>query len=108
LSKSGGDVKVELKSTWPDGTTALILSPLEMIEKLAALVPYPHKNLVIYSGCLAPNHKARVDIVPAKPASKNEEVGTASPTSRKRYIPWSDLMKKTWGIDVFTCRGSVG
>jgi hypothetical protein len=105
-----GDVKVELKSPWPDGTTALILSPLEMLEKLAALVPYPHKNLVIYSGCLAPNHKARVDIVPAKPTPKKEEPGSpsASPTPRKRHIAWADLLKKTWGIDVFTCRVCAG
>ena len=28
-----------LKTPWSDGTTHLVLSPLELIEKLAALVP---------------------------------------------------------------------
>jgi hypothetical protein len=101
-----GEVRVELKSPWPDGTTALILSPLEMLEKLAALVPYPQKNLVIYSGCLAPNHRARADIVPAKAAPTKVEIGLGSVSHppRKRYIPWAELLKKTWGIDVFKCR----
>ena len=30
-----------LKTPWSDGTTHLLLSPLELIEKLAALIPPP-------------------------------------------------------------------
>ena len=44
-----------LKTPWSDGTTDLVLSPLELIEKLAALVPPPRLNLVRYHGVLAPN-----------------------------------------------------
>ena len=29
-----------LKTPWADGTTALLLSPQELLEKLAALDPY--------------------------------------------------------------------
>ena len=43
-----------LKTPWSDGTTHLVLSPLERIEKLAALVPPPRLNLVRYHGILAP------------------------------------------------------
>jgi hypothetical protein len=32
-----------------------VLSPLELLEKLAALVPPPRVNLVRYHGVLAPN-----------------------------------------------------
>ena len=39
----------KLKTPWADGTTHLILSPMELIEKLAALVPIPRVNLVRYS-----------------------------------------------------------
>lgn len=35
-----------LKTPWSDGTTHLVLSPLELIEKLAALVPPPRLNLI--------------------------------------------------------------
>ena len=42
-----------LKNTWSNGTTHLIRSPQELIEKLAALVPPPRLNLVRYHGVLA-------------------------------------------------------
>jgi hypothetical protein len=112
-----GDIEVKLKSAWPDGTTALVLSPFELIEKLAALVPYPQKNLVIYSGFLAPNHSMRRDIVPLdQPPEKSvtesaqiADVAVPVPTKpRSRYIPWAVLLKKTWGIDVFSCRTCGG
>ena len=53
-----------LKTPWSDGTTHLVLSPLELIEKLAALVPPPRLNLVRYHGVLAPNAASRDRIVP--------------------------------------------
>ena len=48
-----------------DGTTHLVLSPLELIEKLAALVPPPRLHLIRYHGVLAPNAADRAIIVPA-------------------------------------------
>ena len=35
-----------LKTPWSDGTTHVLLSPLELIEKLAALVPPPRLKLI--------------------------------------------------------------
>ena len=55
-----------LKTPWADGTTHLVLSPLELIEKLAALVPPRRLNLIRYHGVLAPNASARNQIVPAQ------------------------------------------
>ena len=48
-----------LKTPWADGTTALLLSPQELLEKLAALVPPPRLNLVRYHAVLAPNAVGR-------------------------------------------------
>jgi hypothetical protein len=42
---------------WSDGTTGIKLSPLELLEKLAAFVPLPCAHLVRYGGCLAPHSK---------------------------------------------------
>ncbi|MBT7422027.1 MAG: IS91 family transposase, partial [Gemmatimonadetes bacterium] len=39
-----------LKTPWSDGTTHRLLSPLELIEKLAALIPPRRLNLVRYHG----------------------------------------------------------
>jgi len=57
-----------LKTPWSDGTTHLLLSPLELIEKLAALIPPPRLNLVRYHGILAPNARDRSQVVPDPPS----------------------------------------
>ncbi|MBI4542823.1 MAG: transposase [Gemmatimonadetes bacterium] len=36
-----GRVLLELKSAWADGTSHLLFEPLELLEKLAALIPTP-------------------------------------------------------------------
>ena len=43
---SDEEYSFKLKTPWSDGATHLILSPDELIEKLAALVPPPRQNLV--------------------------------------------------------------
>ena len=48
-------VAFDLKTPWSDGTYRIELSPQELIEKLAALVPPRRLNLVRYHGVLAPN-----------------------------------------------------
>jgi hypothetical protein len=55
----GGKVQLTLKNAWSDGTSSVLFSPLEFLERLASLIPRPEKNLLIYRGILAPNHKLR-------------------------------------------------
>ena len=54
-----------LKTPWSDGTSHLLLSPMELLEKRAALVPPPRFHLLRYHGVLAPRARARDLIVPA-------------------------------------------
>jgi hypothetical protein len=49
-----GDLLYTFPRPWSDGTTGITRSPLERLEKLAALVPLPRLPLVRYGGCLAP------------------------------------------------------
>ena len=42
-----GTVVLELPRRWTDGTTHLIFDPVELLERLAALVPRPRVNLVL-------------------------------------------------------------
>jgi len=66
LSKISDELlSFRLKTPWSDGTTAILLSPIELIEKLSALVAPPRRNLVRYFGVLAPHAKDRDKIVPA-------------------------------------------
>jgi hypothetical protein len=48
-----------LKTAWADGTRQLVFEPLELFEKLAALIPRPRIALVLYHGVLAPHSSWR-------------------------------------------------
>jgi hypothetical protein len=39
-TNSAGQVVLKLKTPWRDGTTHLVMSPLEFMQRLAALVPH--------------------------------------------------------------------
>ncbi len=49
---SAGQVLLELRHRWADGTTHLLFDPLELLERLATLTPRPRINLVLYYGVL--------------------------------------------------------
>jgi len=51
-------VVLQLKSAFKDGTTHIVMSPLEFMQRLAALVPRPRLHLIRFHGVLAPNAKA--------------------------------------------------
>lgn len=52
---SDGRVLVEPKTAWHDGTSHPLFEPIEFMEKLAAIVPRPAVNLLLYHGVLAPH-----------------------------------------------------
>jgi hypothetical protein len=79
-----GRLLYALKHRWRDGTTHVVFEPLELLEKLAALVPPPRFNLVRYHGILAPRATWRDAVVPASRADPSCETddrpgATASP-----------------------------
>jgi len=59
-----GRLLYRLKRRWRDGTTHVIYEPLELVERLAALVPLPRFNLTRYSRVLAPGAAFRPLVVP--------------------------------------------
>ena len=61
-----GRLLYRLKHRWRDGTTHVIYEPLELMERLAALVPPPRFNLTRYSGVLAPAAAFRPLVTPRK------------------------------------------
>ncbi len=83
-----------------DGTTGIKLSPLEVLEKLAALVPLPRLHLVRYGGCLAPHSTLRAAITPTPRQQGVEEPdgSTASPN-----WTWARLLTRIFAIDMERC-----
>ncbi len=58
-----GHVQYALKKPWRDGTTAVLLDPMDFIARLCALVPPPYFNTTRYNGVLASNSKLRREVV---------------------------------------------
>ncbi len=93
---------------WSDGTTGIKLSPLELLEKLAAIVPLPRAHLVRYGGCLAPHSTLRAAIIPTprQQGMDSEEKKTGTP-----YWHWARLLGRVLHLDGATCpfcrRGSL-
>ena len=45
-TNAAGQVVLKLKTPWRDGTTHIVMSPLEFMQRLAALVPRPRLHLI--------------------------------------------------------------
>src|SRR5262249_34581182 len=92
-----GQVVLQLKSPYKDGTTHIVMEPLEFMERLAALVPRPRLHLIRFHGVLAPNAKLRSKIVPAlaPPATESPSEDAHGQGSRRssRSIP-NDLRSR--------------
>mgnify|MGYP003729809509 CR=1 FL=1 len=104
-----GVYRYELKRPWSDGTQAFLFEPLELMEKLAALVPIPRANLVRYHGVLAPASKWRAAVVPSP--DEEERPGHCSsqpaPVPADR-VPWAWLLRRVFLIEVLRCARSRG
>lgn len=106
--RASGDVVLKLKHPYSDGTSHLLFSGLEFVEKLAALVPPPRIHLTRYFGCLAPHSKIRSAIVPKKedvsqqPAQAVSSEAPATP-AKKRRMTWAELLSRVFSIDITTC-----
>ena len=85
---SEGRLVLRLKKPWRDGTSAIILTPTEFLERLTALIPPPRKNQIRYHGVFAPNARLRAQIVPKLSQNVCEEAGSGEkqkcPGSGKR------------------------
>jgi len=109
-----GQVELDLRRRWADGTTHLVFDPVEFLERLAALVPRPRINLVLYYGVLAPRAAWREAVVPS-PAAEGvvaQGVGQAYRHSgrvgRRPNRAWAELMERSFGFDVLACPRCTG
>jgi hypothetical protein len=123
---SEGDVLLELRHRWRDGTTHLRFHPVELLERLASLTPRPRINLVLYYGVLAA-HAAWRSRLPrpgqlagnarsSPPTSVRETPADAASGTAPATSPpddaaersganrlWARLMQRTFGFDVLQC-----
>ena len=110
---SQGQVVYHLKKPYSDGTTHIVMTPMELMEKLAALVPRPRIHLTRFAGVFAPNYKYRAMIVP-KPKEHKTEDGSSCVEKElpqapsKSRIEWAKLLKMVFKLDVEHCENCGG
>jgi len=119
-----GRFRVELKTAWRDGTTAVFLSPANLTARMAALIPLPGRPAIRYYGAFAPNAKLRPLVVQAgaqaprrrdKPQAPGHDCQVALTDTELAHhaveqarrdsgrLAWSVAMRLAWKIDVLQC-----
>jgi len=111
-----GRIGVALQRPWADGTTHLVFTPIELLQRLVPLVPRPRINLLLYHGVLAPNAPWRREVVaraepeasavepyPRSPPADEERAEAKPDRARPKYRAWADLMRRAFEADVLSC-----
>jgi len=118
----GGKVLLTFKRPLADGSAALVLEPVALLRRLAALVPAPGSHDTSYFGFLSSHSAHRKKFVrtrrthpdaPGHPGlcERDEELSTVPPGEEplagaepgERYLRWAELMRKVWGFQVLDC-----
>ena len=100
-----GDLRYRIKSPWRDGTTHLILHPLDFLARLASLVPKPRVHLTRYHGILAPHARERSLITPAgrRAAQPGTPEHTRTAAQPRQGMTWAERLRRVFNIDVRLC-----
>jgi ribosomal protein S27E len=99
-----GKVRYQLKTPYRDGTTHVIVEPVDFIAKLAALVPRPRVNLTRYHGVFAPNSTHRALVTPARRGKGGRRNTTQQGQENEQTNPhvamtWSQRLKRVFNGD---------
>ncbi len=127
---AAGQVVLKLKTPWRDGTTHLVMNPLEFMQRLAALVPRPRLHLIRFGiritslrevsgpplrehGVLAPNAKLRAMVVPqgTEPAAQAAQAAQCEARCahhRPVRLRWAELLKRVFDLDLEHCPNCCG
>jgi hypothetical protein len=103
-----GSVVLTLKRPWSNGTTALVFTPAELVERLASIVPPPRANTVLYHGVLSARSAWRSRVLPAPPEPAPDEppchplVPVPRPTP-SRWVPWARLLWRVFRVAGWAC-----
>ena len=109
---ASGQVRYTLKTPYRDGTTHIVLEPLDLMARLAALVPPPRMHLTRFHGVFAPHSKLRAMVTPAQRgmgAAKHPPADPAQPPPPRHVaMSWAKRLKRVFGIEIDTCRRCGG
>ena len=100
-----GQVRYRLKTPYRDGTTHIVLEPLDFIARLAALVPPPRVHLTRFHGVFAAHAALRAAITPAGRGKGAQRRAAAPEPPRPKDIRmnWARRLKRVFGIEIEQC-----
>ncbi len=84
----------------------MAFDPVDFIARLAALAPKSRVNLTRYHGVLAPNHRWRGEVTPAKRGKGAKRIANTdvhSPAERHVAMSWAQRLKRVFNIDIEVC-----
>jgi hypothetical protein len=107
---SQGQVRYCLKTPYRDGTTHIVLEPLDFIARLAALVPPPRVHLTRFHGVFAAHAALRAAITPAGrgPGTEKRAAAPERPRPKDVRLNWARRLKRVFGIEIEQCAGCGG
>ena len=103
-----GQLVVRFKRPWADGTNELRLWPVELLARLAAIIPQRGRNQLHYHGVFAPAARLRRSIVPSPPVVERHPLLPPSAqvgAGTSRWLPWADLLLRVFAVDGLACGG---
>ena len=112
-----GRLEYAFRKARPDGGRGIVVEPLELMERLAALVPPPRSHLTKYHGVLAPSHYWRELVVPTPPAEEHcpvdrefdpageddERPGRRRRKAKGKSPTWARRILRSLKLDVLSC-----
>ncbi len=100
-------VRLEFRSPFRSGQSALILHPMALMRRLAWLVPPPGEHQIRYCGVLAPAARLRGLVVPAGRVSVQRVlIGPRtfeSPVPAAYRVSWAKLLARVYDINGHLC-----
>jgi hypothetical protein len=117
-----GQVRYRLRKPTLGGRTHITMAPEDFVRRLAALIAPPWLNLTRFHGVFAAHSKHRKLLLPlvpppagsvnSRPAPAADPVDTSAslpaapepePMPKHLRIAWSELLARSFGLDVLAC-----
>lgn len=104
-----GRVSYHMKRPLPDGRTHLVMTGVELLKKLAPLIPPPKLHILRFHGVFAPNAKQRSAVVPKPPQPTPVCIDETAPKAREQppaspyRLDWASALKRVFGTEILHC-----
>ena len=102
--RDDGAVVYRLQRPDRRGRTAMVMSPLEFLARLAAILPAPRLALRRQLGVFSSGCPDRRKVMPAPAERQSCHLAKSAPTR----IPWAELLRRVWDLDALRCERCGG